>query len=79
MEKKIFIDENLGITILLSKQENESDEHFYGRGYFILKYIKHNKNTKIDELIKMSMIWKNIKYLNCEYSKNIMEKISSIE
>lgn len=78
MIKKFFIDEKTGTGIIVTKYKNESDEQFFERGYFMLKYKKHH-DIKIEELIKMSNIWKNIKYLHCEYPQEIMTKINKIK
>jgi hypothetical protein len=76
---KIFINEKTGTTILASKNKNESCEEFYGRGYFMLKYIKYHNEKDMNEIIRMSHIWKNITYLHCEYSSEIMKKITDVQ
>lgn len=78
MYEKLFIDEKSGISIIVIKNKNESDEQFYGRGYFMLKYKKHY-DIDMDELIKISHIWKNIKYLHCEYPSELMIKIKNVQ
>jgi hypothetical protein len=75
---RIFSDAKTGLTIIISKQKNESYEQFCGRGYFMLKYKKYY-NEEINELIKMSQLWKNIKYLHCEYPSKIMKKIMDVK
>jgi hypothetical protein len=76
MDRPIIIDNNY---IIIKKYIGESEEQFLERGIFIIKYIK-DTNCKLDEAINMSLIWANIKYKKCTYSKevhNILKKYLS--
>ena len=65
-------------SIILYKDENESDEIFYNRGLFIINQ-KNLKNLDLNYLIKLSKIWANIKYKECKYSSSLMNEILNLE
>jgi hypothetical protein len=65
-----------GISILLEKDINESDDMFLDRGWFI---VSQPKNSNIYEMIKYSKIWVNNKYLKCKYNKDLIKLIKEME
>ena len=65
------------ITIILTKEENESINNFIERGYFII--YQDNIDTNLDYYILLSKIWINIKYKKCIYNQKIMNLINKME
>jgi hypothetical protein len=65
-----------GISILLEKEINESDDMFLDRGWFI---VSQPKNSNMDELIKYSKIWVNNKYLGCKYNRDLIDRVKQME
>lgn len=62
--------ENNGFLYKLSKEEFESNDVFLKRIWYISK--KNPKNSKEFEKYKnLSLIWRNIKFYNMIYSKEI--------
>jgi hypothetical protein len=55
----------------------ESNSQYNNRLEFI-KSIKHQK-MDLNEEIRLSKLWYNIKYLNCKYSKKIYHNIKSLD
>ena len=70
-----FIKNN--ISYIFIKNENEPDDIFIERCWFI---ISKNKNNLINmqELEKLSYIWVNIKFLNCKYSDSLTNKVNKM-
>lgn len=66
-----------GKSIILNKNEYESDEMFLKKGWFLISQPDIIKNY--DENLRLSKIWVNKKFRNCIYNKNIMEKIIEME
>jgi len=66
-----------GKSIIITKDEGESDDLFFLRGWFIVS--QDLFKFTIDELIKLSKIYTNINYLNCVYNSEMMEKIKNLE
>lgn len=66
-----------GKSIILNKKECESDEIFLKKGWFLISQPDIIKNY--DENLRLSKIWVNMKFRNCNYNKNIMEKIIEME
>ena len=64
-----------GRSIIIKKDDNESYDMFYERGKFI---ISQNKNINLDDLIKLSKIYINIKYRKCIYNKDVYKIIRSM-
>lgn len=60
--------------------DTESDIIFKERCWFIVTlYPKLEKEfNDYNDLIKISKIWSNIKYHNCKYSSNIMNRIRKL-
>ena len=65
-------------SIILYKDKYESNDMFLDRGWFIISQ-RYNNNYQYDEIMKMSKLYVNIKYLNCKYDKDIMNKINFLE
>ena len=63
-----------GLSIIVKKDENEPDNFYYERYWFIISQ-NMNKYKNMEELIKLSKIWINIKYLKCKYSSSITRKV----
>lgn len=73
-----MIFEHNGFLYNISKDIYEPDDLYYKRVWFIVKL---NPKT-IDELnnyIHYSFLWKNIRFLECIYSKEIHSKIQNLE
>jgi hypothetical protein len=72
-----------GIYHILERDIGESIDQFYERGYFIIDMLnkldkeksKYSKTEKLNQAIKFSRIFINIKYKHCLYSEEIMEKM----
>ena len=67
-----------GISYDLSKQEFESDSVFYQRMWFIVNQEPKNE-IELETAIHLSILWANMKYLNCYYGKSIKDKIRQLE
>ena len=57
-------------------------EKFIERVWYVLHRIdspKYDNSSKytFDELIKLSLLWSNVKYLHCSYSDEIMKKLAN--
>ena len=67
-----------GQSIFLQKKDEESDDIFYEKGWFIISQdLKKYKN--LNKLIVYAKIWINMKYRKCKYSDNIEKKIKEME
>ena len=72
-----------GYIYIIEKDFDESYEIYIERAWLIINTfndINNNENKKkytLDELITLSRIWRNIKYLNCSYSDLINDKITN--
>ena len=67
-----------GISYNIDQHEFESDDIFHQRMWFIAKQQPKNKE-EMEEAIYYSTIWANIKFLNCEYNSDILNKIDTIK
>ena len=67
--KNVFV--NNGRLILLEKLNDESLDILNERANFIFNY--KNKDIKYDEIVKLSILWSNVKVKNCNYSEDIMK------
>jgi len=70
-----------GFSIYLNRDNNESYDMFYKRGWFIISQIDNNTVTKqtCDKIISYSKIWINMKYYNCNYTTSIEKEIKKME
>jgi len=66
-----------GILINIEKLNDESDYVYYQRVKKILKNI-NLFNYKLEEIIKLSILWSNIKYKKCKYNIEIMDKVDKL-
>lgn len=64
-----------GKSIILKKDESESYDMYYERGKFI---INQNNSKNLDDLIKLSKIYINIKFKKCIYNKEIFKLIKNM-
>lgn len=67
-----------GKTYTIPKELYEPDNIYLKRLWFVAKQEPDNKE-KYEEAIHYSILWKNIKILNCKYNSTIHQKIDSIE
>ena len=58
----------------LKREPFEPLERFIERGYFVAK-IKPKNDKEMEEAIKYSRIYINVKYLDCNYEKDIHERL----
>lgn len=64
-----------GIKHKIYRKENEPKKIFNDRTLFIM--CQNPKNKKhLSEIITYSNIYINVKYLNCEYGRDIMSKLN---
>tara|TARA_Y100000385_G_scaffold234513_1_gene247836 strand:- start:9789 stop:10025 length:237 start_codon:yes stop_codon:yes gene_type:complete len=73
----MFIDFN-GNFYTIPKEDFENDTFYLKRLWFVAKQEPHNKKS-YEEAIHNSILWKNITFLNCEYSFDILNRIKNIE
>lgn len=62
----------------VEQEENEPLEKFYERGNFIVSQ-KISSESDFNNANKFFKIWYNIKYLGCEYSREIMLELQKYE
>ena len=67
-----------GMSYNLEKNRYESDDIFYNRIWFIVSQ-KPQNSSELKKAIHNSILWSNIKYLNCFYSKDINNYIKNLE
>ena len=67
-----------GITYNIPREQYESNEIYHQRAWFIVKCFPKNKQ-ELDEITHLSVLWKNIKFLDCKYNDNIHKKIKDLE
>ena len=76
MNSNIFIKN--GNFCVIEKDEYEPFEHYYERCNFIVSQINNGHYTDditYSQYVIYSKIWLNIKYLGCEYDKDIHDII----
>ena len=66
-----------GYSLFLYKKNEESDEIFLKKGWFVIS--QPDILTNYNEIIRLSKIWENVKFKNCEYHPSIMKKIEAME
>ena len=66
-----------GVSFIINKVSNESLEVFYDRCKFIIS--QKDTNIKFNELIKLSKIYTNIKYMKCVYNNYTIEKVDKLK
>lgn len=73
-DKSVFIKN--GKYVVLQRSCGESYEQFLERGWFVVRAL--NKKKDIDNIIKLSRVFINVKYHNCKYSKELHTEIDTI-
>lgn len=73
--KSVFIKN--GNYYLLDRDKYESSEKFNERGWFVASIAPKSK-SELDEAIRLSRIWINIKFDKCIYDEIIMDKIKNL-
>jgi hypothetical protein len=70
-----------GISLIIPRNNNESDDIYYNRGWFIISQpiIDSINIAKINEINKFANIWINIKFFSCKYPKQLYDKVMSME
>jgi hypothetical protein len=63
--------------VCLKRDDAETKEQFSERHWLVINNLDRYK-SKIDELICLTKIWRNIKYLKCVYSDDIMREVESL-
>ena len=60
----------------IERDFDESYEVYLERAWLIINtFCKNKENNNINEIIKLSKIWRNIKYLNCSYTEHIIKAV----
>lgn len=59
---------------VIEQMKFEAREKFMERVWYILNRFS-NLDESFDESVKLSIFWSNVRYLNCKYNDDIMEKI----
>jgi len=75
LEESVFIKN--GSFYLLKKDKFESIERFNERGWFVVSIAPKNED-ELNEAIRLSRIWSNMKFNKCTYDNILMDKISNI-
>ena len=67
-----------GIYYNIPKEYYEPNDIYYQRIWFIVKL--QPKNIKeLEDITHCSILWKNIKFLDCKYNNAIHKKINDLE
>jgi len=74
LEKSVFIKN--GNFYLLKRDKFEPIERFNERGWFVASICP--RTSELEEAIRLSRIWINIKFNKCVYNDSVMEKINKI-
>lgn len=67
-----------GMLLIIKRHENESEDVFYNRLWFIISQDEQTLNN-FEEIEKLSHVWANIKFLGCRYSSSLYHKIMNME
>ena len=67
-----------GCIYNIPKENYESNNLYLERLWFVAKQEPNNYES-YKKTIEYSKLWKNIKYLNCKYSKDILTKVKDYE
>lgn len=59
-------------------QPDESRDTHLDRMEFVLNLHEKNKNIQFDELIRLSMLWRNVHIYNMLYSSRTMRQIQDL-
>jgi hypothetical protein len=63
--------------VCLKRDDAETKEQFSERHWLVINNFDRYKSN-IDKLICLTKIWRNIKYLKCVYSDDIMREAESL-
>ena len=55
-------------------EENEPSEVFFKRAWFIIKQ-EPQTIQEFEKVERDSFLWKNVKFLNCQYSDEVMQRL----
>lgn len=67
-----------GISIIMDKNEYESNDLFTSRGWFIINQRPYEIFKNYDEIIKNSKIWINMKFKKCKYDRYTENQIKKM-
>ncbi len=67
-----------GLLYIIPYLPYECDDVYYQRAWFVVKQ-QPNNEKEFNEAIYLSKLWCNIKYLDCTYDDDIMNKIKKLE
>ena len=67
-----------GYIVKTYREPNEPYERFIERVHFIAKQQPKTKE-EYDEVVIYSKIYANIKYLKCEYNKEVMDRLNQMQ
>jgi hypothetical protein len=66
-----------GIVFKLPREINEPEDQYSFRKYWI-SYSKPKNKEQFEKAMTESFVARNIKFLNCKYSPDLMEKIQIV-
>jgi hypothetical protein len=66
-----------GKNYFIRREKFETNEEYHDRSWFIIKNQPKTEEELI-EFTRYSFFWLNNKYLNSEYSKEIMDKLKEL-
>lgn len=66
------------IICIVDKDDYETDEQYYERGYFISNNNPKNK-SEYDKLLLYSRIYRNVNYYKCVYDERIMNQLNTFK
>lgn len=75
LQESVFIKD--GSFYLLKRDKYEPMERFNERGWFVVS-ISPKTKSELEEAIRLSRIWINIKFNKCTYDPSLMNKINNI-
>lgn len=68
-----------GYTIYITKEKDESWDMFFDRGWFTVSQLHNCHNDKdYNDIVKMAMIWLNVKYRKCKYNIDVINKLKKM-
>jgi hypothetical protein len=63
----------------INKTIDESENVYKNRCWMIIRHIEKNKLSVIpDEIITLSLVWRNITYKGMTYSSKIIKKVNDV-
>ncbi|CAH6421772.1 Hypothetical protein KVN_LOCUS458 [uncultured virus] len=67
-----------GYLCVVRKDKNEAEEIYLERVNFVVSQ-KPKNEEEYNEAIKFSRLFVNVKYSRCEYDKQIMDKLQTLQ